>query len=196
MRHAHAASNESQLTSCTPPGLGLTARGGEQAAALRAALAGERISLGVASELRRTQETLSLVAPDAPSLVVPELNEIDFGGFEGGPLSDYRAWAWQAPADEPCPGRGESRAAAAARFAAALDVLLARPDETVLAVGHALPLRYVLDAAIGIVPGAHVDSVAHTEPHWLDAAAVERASATLHAWSASPVFRDTQATRP
>jgi broad specificity phosphatase PhoE len=194
-RHAHAASNEHSRTSCVPPGRGLSPLGLEQARALGAALAGEPIELGVASELARTQETLAVACPGLPRLVLPALDEIGFGRFEGGPLADYRAWAWAAAPDEPCPGGGESRAAAAARFASALRVLLARSEEVVLAVGHALPIRYVLDAADGAVPAAHVDAVPHAEPYRLDRAAVEGAAATLREWSESPVFRPSQGGR-
>jgi probable phosphoglycerate mutase len=195
-RHAHAASNEALVTSCTPPGLGLSPRGLEQALELRSALTGERIALGVTSELRRAQETLELAAPDVPRLVLTELNEIDFGGFEAGSLDEYRAWAWHAPADAPCPGGGESRGAAAARFARALAVLLARPEGTILAIGHALPIRYMLDAAAGIVPAAHIDAVPHVQPHTLRRDEVVRAAEILGTWSSAPVFRQAQAAGP
>lgn len=191
-RHAHAASNELGRTSCRPPGEGLSPLGLGQARKLGTRLDGEAIRLGVASELVRTQETLAAAAPGVPALIVPELNEIDFGSFEGEPLHDYRSWAWSAAPDEPCPGGGESRARAAARFAAALRLVLARPERTVLAVGHGLPIRYVLDAAAGIVPAAHVEAVPHAEPHRLDRTAVERAAATLRGWSETPAFRDAQ----
>ena len=70
--------------------------------------------------------------------MLPELNEINFGRYEGGPLAAYREWAWTTAADVDCPGGGESRTATATRVANALDWLLARPEETVLLVGHAL----------------------------------------------------------
>jgi broad specificity phosphatase PhoE len=127
---------------------------------------------------------------------LPGLNEIHFGSFEAGSLDEYRAWAWQAPADEPCPGGGESRAAAAARFASALDALLARPEQTVLAIGHALPIRYMLDAAAGIVPAAHIDVVPHVQPYRLGTGDVRRAARILRAWSSDPVFRRAQEKAP
>jgi len=193
VRHAHAASNVDETVSCVPPGGGLSELGVEQARALRDALAGEEIGLGVATELRRTQETLSLALAgrEVPVLVVPNLNEIDFGSFEGGPLSAYRAWAWTNGPDAECPGGGESRAGAAARFAAALEALLARPEHTVLAVSHAIPIRYVLDAAEGRAPSARVQRVPHAEPHRLERRAVETAVATLQAWLRAPRFTDT-----
>ncbi len=192
-RHAHAASNAAGTVSCVPPGGGLSELGTEQAQALREALAGEEIDLGVATELRRTQQTLSLVLAgrDVPVLVVPGLNEIGFGSFEAGLLSAYRAWAWTSGPEALCPGGGESRAQAASRFAAALEGLLARPERIVLAVSHAVPIRYVLDAADGRAPSARVQPVAHAEPHRLGRGAVEAAIAHLRAWARQPRFADT-----
>jgi probable phosphoglycerate mutase len=193
VRHAHAASNAGETVSSTPPGGGLSQRGIEQAQALHGALTGDGIELGAASELRRTQETLALALAgrDVPILVQPGLNEIGFGGFEGGPLSAYRSWAWANGPEVVCPGGGESRADAAARYATALEALLARPECTVLAVSHALPVRYVLDAACGRLPSVRVQTVPHAEPHRLERAAVEAAVSVLRNWAESPRFADT-----
>ena len=105
-RHGFAGSNRDGAASCSVPGDGLTPEGVEQARALGAALADEPIDLGVASELARTQETLelALAGRDVARLVVPELNEIDFGGFDGGQLVEYRAWAAAHPPDLGAPG--------------------------------------------------------------------------------------------
>lgn len=193
VRHAFAGSNRDGGTaSCTPPGEGLTAEGVDQARRLTATLAAEALDLGVATELRRTQETLELVLEGRkiPSLVVPELNEIDFGSYDGRPLGDYRAWAWSEAPDLPAPGGGESRAQGAARYARGLRVLLARPEATILAVGHALMVRYILDAVAGLVPAARMTPVEHAVPHRLSAADVSRAASLLEEWSLAPRFRD------
>jgi broad specificity phosphatase PhoE len=189
-RHGHAGANAADTISSRPPGEGLSSLGVEEALALRETLAGEQIGLGVATELLRTQETLELALGrlDVPRLVLPQLNEIGFGRFEGGPLAAYREWAWTAEPDVECPGGGESRSTAAARYAAALETLLARPEETVLAVGHALPIRYVLDAADGRFPAARVEQVPHAEPYRLGSEAVETAADTLRVWSEAPSF--------
>lgn len=191
-RHARAGSNEGGLVSCLPPGQGLTEEGRREARALRAALAGERIDLGVASELVRTQETLelALAGRDVPTRVLAQLNEIHFGSFEGGTLDAYRAWAWEAGPDATCPGGGESRAAAALRVADALGALLALPQQVVLAVGHALPVRYVLDAAAGGSPAQRLAPVAHAVAHRLERHEVETAAATLRTWAERPRFAD------
>ena len=197
-RHAHSAANAADAVSCLPPGEGLSEQGVREALALRALLAGEAVDLGVATELARTRETLELALGDrdVPRLVVPLLNEIRFGRFEGGPLAAYREWAWSAGPAAACPGGGESRAEAAARFAAGLELLLARTEETVLAVGHALPLRYVLDIAEGRLPAARVEPVPHAVPFRLGREAVERAAAALRRWSAAPRFADSPSGAP
>jgi broad specificity phosphatase PhoE len=191
-RHAHAQTNADDRISSVPPGAGLTAQGVEEAAALGKELQGRRIDLGVASRLARTQETLAVALDgrDVPRLVLPALDEIRFGAFEGGPLEPYRAWAWSNPPDALCPGGGESRAQAAARYADALDALLARPEEVVLAVTHSLAVRYALDAADGSFPAARVVPVGHATTHVLSARGVRRASETLRGWAAAPAFAD------
>jgi len=191
VRHAFARSNRDGIASCAVPGEGLTPEGVEQARDAARALADVEISLGASSELARTRETLELVLDgrDVPSAVVPELNEIDFGQFDGGPLTEYREWAAvHSPTDED--HGGESRAAAAARFARGLERLLAREEPVVLVVGHALVVRYVLDAAAGLAPAPLITPVAHATPHRLGVREVEAAARLLSEWSTSPRFRD------
>jgi broad specificity phosphatase PhoE len=194
-RHAEAASNVGDLVSGLPPGEGLSARGLRQARALGRQLAHERIDLGVSSELLRARETLelALAGRDVPTITLASFNEIHFGQFEGGPLATYREWAWTTEPDVECPGGGESRASAAARFADALGYLLARPEPTILLVGHALPVRYVLDAADGRFPSAKVGEMAHAEPFRLERDDVETAAEALRTWSGSPRFADAPA---
>jgi probable phosphoglycerate mutase len=190
-RHAFAGSNRDGIASCAVPGEGLTAEGREQAHRLRVQLEAEEIRLGVATELWRTQETLevTLRGREVPSIVVPELNEIDFGGFDGSPLDSYRAWAASQSPTVPAPDGGESRAAVAARFARGLRLLLERREAVILAVGHALAIRYVLDAAAGLPPAARMAPVEHAVPHRLSAAEANGAARLLEEWSRAPVFR-------
>ena len=192
VRHGHARSNVDDVVSSRPPGAGLSHLGVEEATGLSEALAGVEIDLAVATRLARTQETLAIGLGErhVPRLLVPGLDEIDFGAYEGGPLEAYRSWAWTHEADAPCPGGGESRAQAAERFAGALDELLERPEEVVVAVSHALPIRYVLEGSEGTFPAAQIGRIPHATPFELDAAAVRRAAETLHAWAAAPRFRE------
>jgi broad specificity phosphatase PhoE len=192
VRHALAASNHDGTASCSAPGEGLTPAGREQARRLGRDLEREAFDLGVATELRRTQETLDLALDgrEIPRLVVPELNEINFGSFDGGPLVEYRAWAGSSPPSLEAPGGGESRAQAAARFARGLHVLLDRPERRLLAVGHALAIRYIIDASQGLAPAPLMSPIDHAAPHYLTAADLTAAATLLDDWSHAPRFRD------
>lgn len=168
----------------------LTAAGREQALALGDLLADDAIDLCVTSEFARVRETadIALAGRDVPRLVLPELNDIAFGRFEGGPLEEYQLWAHaHGPADD-CPGGGESRVDAAGRYAAAFRRLLARPEKTILVVAHALPIRYLLSALIEQNPSAIVEPVSHAEPHRFSAAQLARATERLESWCRNPVF--------
>ena len=191
-RHAEAVSNTRGIVSGIPPGQGLTTTGRDEARALAAALARVAVDLGVVTEFLRTQETLALALDgrDVPRIVLPLLNEIRFGAFDGGPLPDYRRWAWSEEPDALPPGDGESRANVAARVADALDVLVARADETIFAVSHALPVRYILDAADGRFPAARIEPVEHGTIHRVTAANASRAAETLRVWAEDGEFRD------
>jgi broad specificity phosphatase PhoE len=191
-RHGFAGSNRDRIASSAAPGEGLTPEGIEQGRSLAALLAADEISLGIATDLARTQETLELAlgARSVPRLVVSDLNEIDFGAYADGPLDAYRAWAASRSPAERAPGDGESRADAAARFAQGLRFLLERPEPVVLHVGHSLTLRYAIDAARGLVPASLIAPVEHATPYRLSAAQVASAVARLEEWSAAPRFRD------
>jgi broad specificity phosphatase PhoE len=198
VRHAHALSNVAAVVSSVPPGVGLSDQGREEALTLRETLAYEEIDLGIASQLLRTQETLSLAlgGRQVPTTIFDGLNEINFGAYEGGPLAAYRTWAWTNEPDDECPGGGESRTAAAIRFAAALDVLVEHPEERILVVSHALPLRYVIDASDGTFPASRIDHVDHAVPFVIALPAVVRAAATLRAWAEAPRFTDAESYGP
>jgi broad specificity phosphatase PhoE len=68
--------------------------------------------------------------------------------------------------------------------------VLERPERTILVVGHALVLRYVLDAAEGLAPAPLMTPIAHAVPYRLDRGGLERAADLLEAWSREPRFRD------
>lgn len=192
VRHGLAGSNRDGLASSTAPGEGLTPEGVEQARALALTLADETIDVALTSRFTRTQETLALAlgGRDVPVVIEEELDEIHFGSFDGGSLDAYRAWAATHPPDEPPSGGGESRAEAAARFARGLRIVLARPEGHVLVVGHALSIRYLIDAADGHVPAARIAPIEHAFPYRLSRSDAERAASFLEKWSAAPRFRD------
>ena len=155
-------------------------------------LADQEIALGVSrrsSPARRRRSSSSSAVVPSRRLVVGDLNEIGFGSFADGPLDEYRAWAASHSPAEPAPGGGESRAAAAARFARGLRRMLERPESVVLHVGHALAVRYVIDAARGLVPAPLMEPVEHADTVLLTAGEVRSAAALLEDWSRSPRFR-------
>ena len=192
-RHAESeASARGVLNGRPEAGVGLTPLGREQARALEAAVASlvpGGPALVAATPFPRTQQTAELAAGRAPALILPGLSDPDFGAWEGRSLEEYRSWALAAPPAEPCPGGGESRAAIAARLAAAWRELLARPEDTVLVVCHSLPVRYLLDAVDGLAPAPKAGRVPYAEPYALTAAQVAAAAELLAAWARAPRWR-------
>ncbi len=168
----------------------LTPAGEAQARRLGEAVASVPINLCVTSELERVRQTadLALAGRDVPRLVLPELNEIDFGRWEGRPFREYREWAWSHGPEEPCPGGGESRADALRRLVRGWRAVLARPEETVLVVGHGLALRYVLDAAEGGDPKPMLAEVPLAESLEFSAERLEAAVARLDRWLEAPAW--------
>jgi broad specificity phosphatase PhoE len=177
--------NGEPATSCA-----LTEAGREQARRLGHLLAGDDLSLCVTSEFQRAQETadLALEGREVPRLVLPELNDIRFGDFEGLALTEYRAWARAHGPEEPAPGGGDSRAETVRRYIRAYRTILARPEETILVVAHGLPVRYVLDAVAGRNPAAAVEQVPYAEPFRLTGEELTAAVKRLEAWTTRPAW--------
>jgi len=161
----------------------LTGAGQAQARSLARSLAGEPVDLCVTSEFPRTIETaeLALDGRTVPRLVLPDLNEIGFGAYEGGPLSAYREWAVAHRPEQEGPGGAEPRAEAARRFARGFRTLLAREERALLAVTHALAIRYLLSG-----PAPFVESVPLATLHRFSRAELEAATARLEAWAEAP----------
>jgi len=174
------------------PGLAgpLTEEGVEQARTLGEALRETPIDLCVVTEFERTTQTadVALEGRNVPRLVVPDLNDIHVGEFEGGLLETYRAWARdRSPVESPA--GGESRAGVAERFARGFRRVLVRPEETVLVVAHGLPIRYVLLALEGTEPRPLVESVDYATPYRLTRSDLEHAVERLELWVGDPVWR-------
>jgi broad specificity phosphatase PhoE len=188
-RHAESEFSVRGVTNGVP-GVegGLTEAGRAQAARLAGQLASVPIELCVVSEFQRARETadLALAGRDVPRLVLPELNDIRFGEFEGRLLADYRAWARTHGPEDEVPGGGETRAGTVGRYARAFRAISARPERTILVVAHSLPIRYVLDAAAGRFPGPAVEQVPYAEPFAMSAPELTEAVALLENWARAP----------
>jgi len=171
--------------------VGLTERGEEEARALGRELADVPLDLAVHTGFPRTRATLELVLAgrEVPVLEEPRLADPRAGGFEGLTLDEYRGWAWHAGSREEAPGGGESRLSVVQRYLAACRALLVRPERTILAVVHALPIAYLLLARDGKPPRSRVDvRVELARPYPFTAAELERSLAVLEGWCASPTW--------
>ena len=190
-RHAESEFSLRGLTNGEPSvACGLTERGRGQARRLADVLAEEPIDLCAVSEFQRARETadIALAGRNVELLVVPELNDIRFGEFEGRLLADYRIWARAHGPEDEAPGGGETRAATVARYVAGLRKLVARPERTILVVAHGLPVRYVLEAAAGRPPAPAVEQVPYAEPYGLTAAELSAAVELLDEWARAPTW--------
>jgi broad specificity phosphatase PhoE len=169
---------------------GLTKTGEEQARGLGERIAEVEIDLCATSEFERAIRTadIALAGRDVPRIVLPELNDVRFGRFEGGTLADYRAWAAQNEPTTEAPGGGESRSETVARYVRAYQTILARPERTILVVAHGLPIRYVLNALEETDPAPLVEQVANAEAYRLERAAFELAIERLERWAAAPAW--------
>ena len=189
-RHAESKFSVRGLTNGDPEiEVALTERGREQARRLGEQLASTEIDLCAVSEFQRAQETadLALTGRDVPRLVLPELNDIRFGEFEGRLLADYRAWARAHGPEDEVPG-GESRAESVRRYVAAFGTILARPEPTILVVAHSLPIRYALNAAAGGLPKPAMQPVSYAEPFPLSAPELTAAVERLETWALAPAW--------
>jgi len=165
----------------------LTVRGEEQARALGAAVG--PVELAAHTSFARTRRTAQLAWPETPLLEVPELDEIRFGRWEGTRWSEgYADWAGSSGPEDACPGGGESRVEAAARYVRGFRLLLARREERLALVAHGAQVRYLLLAVAGRPPVPILDHVPAAEPFRVEHAELERAVEVLEAWLAAPAF--------
>jgi broad specificity phosphatase PhoE len=173
-------------------GVMLTDRGVEEARRLGRELAAEPLDLALHTGFPRTRATLELALTgrdEVPVLVEPRLADPRAGDFEGRTLDEYRAWAWNEGSRVDAPGGGESRLAAATRYAAAYRDLFERPEPTILVVLHALPIAYFLLARDGEPPRPRVDlRVEYARPYPFASDEVERALVVLERWCESPTW--------
>jgi broad specificity phosphatase PhoE len=150
-RHAESAFSKKNLLNGDPyvwnP---LTRAGRAQARRLGQQLRDEPIDLCVTTRFMRTRETADIALGDRPiqRLVLPDLDDVKVGEYEGKPVEDYRRWQRQhGPADTP-PG-GESRVGAIERYVTGFRTILVREEPVIFVVAHGLPITAVLLALEG-----------------------------------------------
>jgi len=159
---------------------GLSAQGGEEAAALGQQVAAVQIDLCVVSRFPRAQETARIALGEARAAAVPrvvdgDLDDIRIGELEGRTLADYRTWKHGRSRGEPFPG-GESLYDAARRYADAYERILRRDEKTVLCICHEIPVRYAINMASGSEQfDAPLHDVRNATPYVFDAAGLQRA---------------------
>jgi broad specificity phosphatase PhoE len=150
VRHAHTEAVGRYLAGRTP-GVGLSARGRDEAAALPARLASAPLHAIYSSPLERATATAApvAVARGLAITVDPDLNEVDFGDWTGRTFDTLdRLDAWQAfnarRSVAEVPG-GERAIDAQARIVRALArIRCAHPGQVVMVVSHADMIRYAL----------------------------------------------------
>jgi probable phosphoglycerate mutase len=151
MRHADVSYVDGTGAPVNPEMVPLTPRGLEQAAAARDVLAGVELDLVVASDLPRTAETASIVAPGHEVERWPDLAEWRGGRLDAIPPEELEGAFVGALRVTDEASRflgGESLGEALDRVHPALDRLVAREWETALAVLHGGVNRIVISYAL------------------------------------------------
>ncbi|HEY4346279.1 MAG TPA: histidine phosphatase family protein [Gaiellaceae bacterium] len=169
---------------------GLTPQGVEQARALGGRLRDVPLDLVVTSALERAIVTADEATrgSDLPRLVLPELNDPLYGRYENARIEEYRAWAGAFPSSESPGEGGESRYAILERYARAYRTLLERPEESILAVSHSLPIAYALTAREGRDPSPRMPFAEYATPYPFTAQELARVVEVLERWLTAPTF--------
>ena len=162
----------------------LTEKGRAQAASVRALLHAPVHSLR-SSPLARARSTAALLGLDLPTEIDDRWIEVDYGEFEGQPLSDVPAAVWREWRADPGfrPSGGESLAEVDVRIAAACDELFAThgtgaraTDGDVVVVSHVTPIKaavaWALDAGVGVSWRLHLRTASVTRIGWGNGGAV------------------------
>ena len=163
----------------------LTPTGREQARRLGKLLRAERIDLCVTSAFERTSETAEIAfrRRAIPRLVIAELNDHPAGEFEGKEIAEYLVWAHASPSSAPIPGASESRLDALSRFARGYRLLLERPETTIVAILHSLPISYLVTG-----PLQRLALLDYAEPATVTATDVLAGVERLEQWATSPTW--------
>ena len=158
-RHAVTAQT-GPLLSGRAPGIDLSEKGRDQAAALGARLAALPIVAIYASPIERTTQTAEAVAAhhNLPVLPLTGVIEADYGDWTGGKIAELaKTDLWRTVQRAPSRARfpsGESLAEMQTRMVTALEMVVAEhAGEMIVVVSHADPIK----AAIAHYTGMHLD---------------------------------------
>jgi probable phosphoglycerate mutase len=109
------------------------------------------------SPLARARETAALALPDFEARVVESFVEVDYGEFDGQPLSVISLEGWRAFDHDAAFGGGESLASVDQRVHAELDALLSDEssllhdhDRHLAIVSHVSPIKSAAVWALGV----------------------------------------------
>lgn len=173
--------------------LPLTARGENQARALRSLLAGRKVALVLASPMGRAVHTAKLAGLEPVSIEVG-MHEWDYGGYEGITTAEIRRTRpdWNLWTDGVVRGAsghpGESPdevGARADRVLARIEPLLRVPDGgDVLLVAHAHFLRVLTARRLGLPPSA--GALFHLDTGTLSTLGTEHGRPVIMAWNDFP----------
>ncbi|HEV7527079.1 MAG TPA: MSMEG_4193 family putative phosphomutase [Acidimicrobiia bacterium] len=159
VRHAVTA-HTGPLLSGRMPGIDLSEKGVGQADTTAQRLAKLPIAAVYASPIERTTQTAERIAAHHALEVraLPGVVEADYGDWTGGKIADLaKTDEWKVVQVAPSRARfpnGESITEMQARTVAALDEVVARhPNETIVVVSHADPIK----SAIAHYSGMHLD---------------------------------------
>ncbi|GAB2958208.1 histidine phosphatase family protein [Saccharothrix stipae] len=162
LRHARSTANGAGVLAGRQPGVQLSDRGEEQAAALVTRLAGVPVAAVVTSPLQRCRQTLAPLLADRglDPVVDPDLAEVDYGQWTGREIKELLSeplWSvvQQHPSAAVFPD-GEGLAAVQSRAVAAIRAHDARitaehgPGAVWLACSHGDVIKSVLADALGV----------------------------------------------
>jgi broad specificity phosphatase PhoE len=152
VRHGETTYNAAGLLNGDPGvDVPLTEAGRAQCRALRPLLAPIAWAAVVVTPFSRTRESLEEMLPGAQPTVDADLGDICLGFLESQPRAAYREWRKSHGVGE-APEGGESRLAAAARYARGLARLANDTPHPALVVTHDQPIRYLLNVLAGADP--------------------------------------------
>lgn len=185
-RHAESDANKDGIVCADPKTITrLTSDGRHQAKVLRDQLAEVEIGLCITTQLSRSIATADIALEErpVPRLLIADFNDPCVGDFEGKPVHEFNEWLLQeGPGARPA--GGESQHDAMRRYVEGYETILGRPEETILAVIHRLPILWLFWAMEGTASVPHIDYATTLR---LDESSLSQALAVLRHHPIQPI---------